>query len=137
MLRERVCWCIRQVSAKIVLARGRIGNGRGLKLTYRVHGGEANVDSGIHVHAGTSCSVPEGMFSDANPNAWLGVTYQTDAHGNGEGSFEIETGFAIEENEGKVVTIHDAKGGALACGVLHQGPNQILEKKRKVTTQDL
>uniref|UniRef100_A0A7S0MVC1 Superoxide dismutase copper/zinc binding domain-containing protein n=1 Tax=Pyramimonas obovata TaxID=1411642 RepID=A0A7S0MVC1_9CHLO len=110
------------VSAKVVLTRAKEG---AIQLTYRVTNGERNIESGIHVHTGTSCDLPEGLYSDTNPNAWIGITYKTDEFGNSEGSFEIDTGFALEENVGHAVTIHDGKGVALACGILGQGPNQI------------
>lgn len=118
------------VSALVVLERGH-DNAASLKLTYRVTSGEPNVTSGIHIHTGSNCSNPGGLLSNTNPNAWIGVTYSTDGFGNGEGSIDLDTGFALEENAGRVVTIHDARGAALACGVLGEGRNQVTKIPRR------
>ena len=90
-----------------------------------MNNGEGGISAGIHIHSGTSCALPLGLFSSQNPNPWFAATYTTDRFGNSEGTFEINTGKALEENNGHAVTIHDAKGAALACGVLGQGAGSI------------
>eukprot|EP00242_Pyramimonas_sp_CCMP2087_P000975 CAMPEP_0198232164 /NCGR_PEP_ID=MMETSP1445-20131203/115582_1 /TAXON_ID=36898 /ORGANISM="Pyramimonas sp., Strain CCMP2087" /LENGTH=1539 /DNA_ID=CAMNT_0043912815 /DNA_START=253 /DNA_END=4872 /DNA_ORIENTATION=- len=110
-----------KVEARVLVQRLPEG---AIQFTYQVMNGESSMESGIHVHAGTSCNLPLGLFSNKNPNAWFFTTYKTNALGNSEGSFPLDTGFPLEENEGHAVTIHDSKGVALACGILKMGPDQ-------------
>ena len=98
-----------------------------LTYNYKFRNLESSVVAGTHIHSGTACDdLVGGHYWDAgsngtNPDPWTsayGAVYETDANGNGAGSFSLNSGYDFEENVGHAVVLHASDGTRVGCGVL-------------------
>lgn len=99
---------------------------------YRLRNLESNVaGGGVHIHTGTSCedaTLVGGHYWDAgvnetNPDPWTatyGAVYSSDEHGLAKGSFDLNSGYGLEENNGHAVVVHADDGSRVGCGILIQ-----------------
>jgi Cu/Zn superoxide dismutase len=94
----------------------------GLKLQYRLSGLKASNTSGLHIHAGTSCSSADGpgahYWNSQNgaPDPW-NTTYTSDAQGNAGGAFTLDAGYPFSKMVGHAIVVHSG-GSKVGCGVL-------------------
>ena len=99
------------------------------KMLFRFHsfGAEAScANCGVHIHSGMTCGDPDlvgGHYWDAGAveDPWTtdgGSVYNTDAKGNGNSKFELDSGIDFEGNLGHAVVVHAQDGTRIACGVL-------------------
>ena len=88
---------------------------------------------GIHIHTGTSC---ESASLVGGPHYWNPVTYGTvdpwtvvngsyynsDACGNANSYFYLDSGYGLDANDGHTVVVHAQNGTRIGCGTLSRVP---------------
>lgn len=83
-------------------------------------------DCGIHVHEGISCATDTGphhwdssrMSDPWNPE--MGAVYNS-YNGIAWRHYHLNSGYNMDENEGRTITIYDQDGSQIGCGVLTRG----------------
>ena len=84
--------------------------------------GTGNV-CGIHVHEGTSCSVPTGghLYNRAS-DPWTIVRYSSAAQGTSSGTQLVPTNLTMSDIVGRAMVVHNSVGAGerVACGIITQ-----------------
>jgi Cu/Zn superoxide dismutase len=100
------------------------------KFYVSVKGVELNCTEwcGVHIHAGTTCedaALVGGHFWNTEvygmDDPWTfnnGASYVSDAGGNVEGYFYLDSGYGFDDHIDHAVVVHTDRGTRISCGTL-------------------
>ena len=95
-----------------------------MQVRYDLHGLEASVTGGAHIHEGTTCddiSLIGGHYWASGDDPWtpaVGAQYKTTTKGLARSAFTLNSGYNYAQNLGHALVIHDSTGSGVGCGVL-------------------
>ena len=95
-----------------------------MQVRYDMHGLEASVTGGAHIHSGTTCddrTLVGGHYYATSVDPWtpaVGAQYTSTTTGRARSAFTLNSGYNYAENLGRAMVIHDSAGTRVGCGVL-------------------
>lgn len=91
-------------------------------VNFRLKGLDEETIGGLHIHAGKTCATSGAHFwtpaNETDPWNSVSTVYISNQLGNAEGSFVVDSGYLLADNEHHAVVIHDENNTRIACGLL-------------------
>lgn len=94
-----------------------------LRISYSLVGLEASTSGGMHIHAGTTCSIANlvgGHYYDSDSDPW-NTEWTSDSAGEASSYFLIDSGYPNDDNYGHAFVVHlssDSGSTRAACGLI-------------------